>query len=134
VPVPSVVFLGDFSDERIDWGSAACHVEWDVDCVPDLDALGLVSNSREIPAVFVDQATLGISDAMRLRRIRALLPEARLVVCCPIRLISDIDPDEVGAFHALARPLKMEELKAAIGFVWESWSRRKANNAIAGAA
>lgn len=132
--MPCVVFVGDFSEERIDWRSAAGHVGWHVYCAPDLEALELVSNSREIPAVFVDQLTQGVSDAMRLRRIRALLPDARVVICCPIRLISDIDPDEVGAFHSLARPLKMEELKAAIGFVWESWSRRKAGKTVAGAA
>lgn len=128
---PSVIFVGDFSNERIAWDTVASHLGWTVDRVPDLDALEREARCREVAAVFVDQRTHGASDAPRLKRIRSMVPEARLVICCPIRFVFDIDPAENGAFHVIARPLKLEELQASIGFVWEAWIRRNARNAVA---
>jgi DNA-binding NtrC family response regulator len=132
--VPSILFLGDFSDERIVWDEAASHLAWTVHLVPDLASLERRSNGDEITAVFVDQRTQGTSDAIRLRRIRVLLPDARIILCCPLRSIFDIDPDELGVFHVIARPLKIEELRASIGFVWEAWFRRSTQNRAVAAA
>jgi DNA-binding NtrC family response regulator len=121
----SVIFFGDFSDERIAWNAAASHLGWSVHRVSDLNSLGHVSNGREVAAVFVDQRAQGTSDAIRLRSIRALLPEARIILCCPLRSMRDIDPETLGAFHVVARPLKLGELRTSMGFVSESWCRQK---------
>ena len=132
--IPSVVFFGDFSEERIPWNTAASHLGWAVQCAPDLNSLARISKDAEVTAVFVDQRTYGVSDALLLRRVRAIVPQARLIICCPIRFVFDVDPDEVGAFHVIARPLKIDELRASIGFVWESWSRRNEQNVASAAA
>jgi DNA-binding NtrC family response regulator len=131
---PIVIFVGDFSGERIALGDAASRFGWGVQRVADLDSLQRVSSEADITAVFVDQRTPGTSDAIRLRRIRALLPNARITLCCPIQWIFDFDPDELGVFHAIARPLKIEELTTSIGFVWEAWLRENARSRAVAAA
>jgi hypothetical protein len=138
MPAPAVIFFGDFSEERIAWETVADHLGWSVHCVPDFDLLAEISVGHEVTAVFVDHRAQVInqetSDAMSLRRIRALIPGVRLVLCCPIRFIFEVDPSEVGAFHAIARPFQMEELRASVGFVWEAWVRKKAESGASAAA
>ncbi len=118
---PSVIFLGDFSNERICWNELADHLGWTVCFAPDSDALGATDSGRNVRAVFIDYDVRGKLGTGQIKRVRARFAEARVVVCCALDSIGDLDLAEIGAFHAVARPLKIDEVWRSMGFVSQWW-------------
>jgi hypothetical protein len=119
-----LVFLGDFSDENIPWDEVGSHVGWTARHQRNIDGLREESGQYDVAGVFIESPAEGLTDVLRLTRIQELVPNARLVICRPLDLNHATELDAIGAFHAIARPLNLGELRQSIGFVWESWCRR----------
>lgn len=133
MPRPCLVFLGDFSGEKIRWDDVGRHVDWTVRHEQNVDSLRELNNQFDIAGVFVECSSEGLSDVLRLQRIQAIAPQACIVACRPLELMEATESDSIGAFHVIGCPLDAGELRQSIGFVWESWSRRVAPRATASA-
>lgn len=133
MPRPCLIFLGDFSDEKILWEEVGRHVDWTVRHEHNPDCLRELNGKSDIAGVFVECSGEGLNDVLRLKRIQSLVPEACVVACRPLDLMDATESDSIGAFHVIARPLDLSELRQSVGFVWESWSRRVTPRAAASA-
>jgi hypothetical protein len=124
---PIVVFLGDFQNDRLLLDEVDGHLGWRFCQVPTSEALAnLIPPLSSVTAVYLDQVSEK-NLAEELSAIRNCVPEARIVVCYPLR--SPVMAEELvsaGAFHSLPKPLHMGELKQSLGFVWEACSRSRA--------
>jgi hypothetical protein len=133
MPRPCLIFLGDFSSEKIAWNDVGRHVDWIVRHEHNPDSLRELHHECEVVGVFVECSSEGLTDVLRLKRIQALAPDACVVACRPLDLMEATESDSIGAFHVIALPLEPGELRQSIGFVWESWSRRAVPRAAASA-
>lgn len=131
---PLMVFFGDFSDELIAWDEIAGPLEWAIHFEQDLDSLAATSKTTEIPAVFVDFQTSTSTYPAQVQRLREILPNARIVLCCGIESMDDAAVTHIEPFHVVSRPLRIEEVRQSVGFVWESWRARSQTHSATSAA
>jgi DNA-binding NtrC family response regulator len=96
---------------------------WSVETVSHPEQAAAVTSNRRIAAVFFHRQALGpdCSGSDALRQLRATFPEAHLIPC---HGFSDpIDWDQLsgaGAFHSLWLPVKENELRQCLGFIWQT--------------
>jgi DNA-binding NtrC family response regulator len=96
---------------------------WSVETVSQLEQAAAVTRNRRVAAVFFHREAFGRDCTWHdaLRRIRMTFPEAHLIPC---HGFSDpIDWDQLadaGAFHSLWLPLKENELRQCLGFIWQT--------------
>lgn len=119
---PTVVFCGNFHDQHIAWSHVTPQYGWRLCEVPSIEDLGKIADKLNVAAVFVQSDPGELAE--RIEKIRALLPNARVVFCYPHS--APMLADELvcaGAFHSIPRPLNEGDVKRCLGFVWEAWSR-----------
>jgi DNA-binding NtrC family response regulator len=87
---------------------------------------GEVTASEPVAAlVSRDALAPGQTWAETLRQLRLALPGIRLITCHGFSDPIDWQElSEAGAFHAIHVPLKENELRQALGFVWKAERRR----------
>jgi hypothetical protein len=100
--------------------------------LPPLDAVardfgwtvGALSGKTVAALISRDALGSGYSWGETLRQLRLALPHVRLITCHGFSDPIDWEElSEAGAFHAIHLPLKENELRQALGFVWEAERR-----------
>ncbi len=100
---------------------------WSVEVAEDLHHLRLLGETGNVVAVFFEAKNLGQSWEDALRSVREAAPQALLIPCH--RFSDSVNwPDlaDAGAFHALPVPLKSDEVRQSLSFVWSARLRRTA--------
>jgi len=98
---------------------------WSVEVAEDLDRLRLLGETGNVVAVFFEAQSLGQSWEDALRAVRDAAPQALLIPCH--RFSDSVNwPDlaDAGAFHALPVPLKSDEVRQSLSFVWSARLKR----------
>jgi hypothetical protein len=106
--------------------TVAAEFGWEVKVVSDLHEAAAAPGGWKTTAVLFHHDALGPAcswiDAVRL--LRSAVPEACLVACHDFS--ESIDWPELcdaGAFHAIAFPLKANEVRQSLGFISEAEKR-----------
>jgi hypothetical protein len=97
-----------------------------VDIAHDLGEIAGAQADRKTVAAFVHHDFLGreYSWVEAIRRLRLTLPEVRVIACHGFAESIDWpELSDAGAFHALWLPLKENEVRQSLGFVWEAEKR-----------
>lgn len=117
---PDVVEMAAFERLTPEFG-------WSVEVAPDLSALKHWRNAGNVVAVFFECNSLGLPWEKALQLVREAMPQALLIPCH--RFSDSVNwPDlaDAGAFHAVALPLKSNEVRQSLSFVWAARLRRSA--------
>jgi hypothetical protein len=96
---------------------------WSVETVSNPAEATTLAHTRRIAAVFFHREVFGESCTWRdaLRELRMTLPEAHLIPCHGFSDPIDWDQlSDAGAFHSLWLPLKENELRQCLGFIWQT--------------
>jgi hypothetical protein len=99
---------------------------WSVDVAKDLYQVASIQESRKTVAVLFSRDALAPNCSWRetISLLRLALPNTRLVPC---RGFSDSigwqELCDAGAFHSLWLPLRENEVRRSLGFVWQAQSR-----------
>jgi hypothetical protein len=96
---------------------------WSVETASGPEQAATIAQNRRVAAVFFHREAFGNACSWRdaLRRLRTTLPEAHLIPCYGFS--DPIDWDQLrdaGAFHSLWLPLKENELRQCLGFIWQT--------------
>lgn len=99
---------------------------WAVDVAHDLCELAAAQKNRKTVAVLFSRDAVGSGHSWigTTMKLKLALPQVRLVACHAFP--ESIDWPELcdaGAFHALWLPLKENEVRRTLGFVWEAEKR-----------
>ena len=103
----------------------AADFGWTAEVVYELCEAAFIEASRQIVAVLFSSDALGPGKSWleTIRALRLALPKLRLVACHSFT--ESIDWPELcdaGAFHALWLPLKEDEVRRTLGFIWAAES------------
>jgi hypothetical protein len=103
--------------------SIAHEFDWHVETADTLIDAATLAASQRIVAVFFHREALGPdcswTDALHL--LSAILPESRLIPCHGFSEPTDWSQlSDAGAFYFLWLPLKENELRQCVGFVWQT--------------
>jgi hypothetical protein len=99
---------------------------WDVLVAPDLDRVVAVQEYRKIMAFLFagDALGSGLSWLESISLLQLASPTTRLIPCHGFSVSVDWpELSEAGAFHSLRLPLRENELRRTLGFLWESEKR-----------
>ncbi len=111
-------------DFRIVHGSAQ-GFGWTIEVADDLHAAAVIQASRKTIAVLFHREALGsCSWQDGIRALRRTLPDVRPIACHGFSESAD-RPGlcDAGAFHSLWLPMKEDEVRRALGFVWAAERR-----------
>lgn len=98
---------------------------WSVEVAEDLNRVRSLGETGNVVAVFFEAQSLGQSWEDALRLVREAAPQALLIPCH--RFSDSVNWPELadaGAFHALPVPLKSDEVRQSLSFVWSARLRR----------
>ena len=116
----SVVLLGDFSRERLDFGALGDAFGWSVQRAADLSEFAKLPGGQEILAVVVHLRQPALASWRYIvQAVQNSAPRARVLVCHGVG--DDASPSEglaAGAYHTLLTPLQANEVRQAFGFLW----------------
>ena len=116
-----VVFIGDFSNERLDLRSIERDFCWSVAQVSDLEGLNRIAQACTVTAVLIHAGTLNMPWRETMRAIRAAAPRARVIVCHRGEQAHfRAEMVDSGAFGVLLSPLAQSEVRQSLGFIWAS--------------
>lgn len=123
-----VVVLGNPSAvETHAFEKLAPEFGWSVEVAHDLSQLSEFSAAANVVAVFFEANKLGLPWEDALRLVREAAPQALLVPCHRLsEFVNWPELVDAGAFHAVALPLKPEELRQSLSFVWSARLKRTA--------
>lgn len=94
---------------------------WQVVTVSGPEEASALARNRRVAAVFFLRDASGGSWTDALGQLRAMVPEAHLIPCCGFSDPVDWDQlRDAGAFHSLWLPLKENELRQCLGFIWQA--------------
>ena len=128
MPNATVVFLGGLPVHIPAVQELASEFGWTVQAAEDLTHLRQLGSMRNVAAILFDPRSLGLTATQALVATREIVPHARLIPC---HRFSDVvnwpEWADAGAFHALALPLKLSEVRQSLGFVWSARLRRSAH-------
>ena len=99
---------------------------WDVDVANDLPELAKASPCRKTVAILLHHDALGPGYSWHelIMLLTRTLPDVRVVACIGFQeSIHWPELCDAGAFYALWLPLKENELRQCLGFVWEAERR-----------
>jgi hypothetical protein len=100
---------------------------WGIEITNNLTEVAAAQpNQKTVAALFCcDALGPGYSSLETTRILRRELPEVRLIVCHGFAEAIDWpDLSDAGAFHELMLPLKENEVRLCLGFVWQAENRR----------
>ena len=121
MPHATVVLLGNLPVETLPIEVVAAEFGWSVESAVDLGHLRKLARSHNLVAVLFHPDGFGLTHSQIMNAVRDSAPSAR---CIPCHRFSDRvnwpDLAEAGAFHALALPLKLNEVRQSLGFVWSA--------------
>ena len=124
----SVVLLGSLPLEAPELNRLVQEFGWSFETAANVDQLRDLRACRNLAAILFDASALALSWEQALRELRALDSEALLIPC---HRFSDpvvwSDLVKAGAFHALAMPLDMGEVRQSLAFVWSARFRGAKN-------
>ena len=105
---------------------------WTLEIAPALNEIRDGAAGRPV-AILCDAESLGLSWRDALRTIREIDSQALLIVC---HRFSDVvnwsELADAGAFHALALPLDLGEVRQSLAFIWAAGLRDAAESLKAG--
>lgn len=101
---------------------------WGVKLVEDISDLAVAQVCRRAAVVLFHRDAVGREhswfDAARF--LRLTLPESRLVACHGFsELLEWPELSDFGVFHAVGLPLKENEVRQSLGFVWQALNSPK---------
>jgi hypothetical protein len=107
--------------------SVARDFEWEVDVFHDFREAAVAQAYRKTGALLFHRDALGsgCSWLEAIRVLRLAVPDVRLIPCHGFSELVDWQELSVaGAFHALWLPLRENEVRRTLGFVWGAEKRR----------
>jgi len=121
-----IVFLGNRpAIETIAFEKLTPEFGWSVEVAEDANRLRRLGESGNVVAVFFEVDMLGRSWEEALQSARDAAPQALLIPCH--RFSDSVNWPELadaGAFHALPVPLKQDEIRQSLSFVWSARLKR----------
>lgn len=124
----TVVLLGNLPFETPALNRLVPEFGWSLETASDLCQLRNIAAVRRPVAILLDAHTLGMPCKMALEAVREVDPSALLIVCH--RFSDDLNWHELaqaGAFHALALPFNLSEVRQSLAFVWAARFRSASN-------
>lgn len=125
----TLVLLGNVRFEAASLDGLCLEFGWLIEGAIDLDHLRELSVGRNSIAILFDANSLGLSWQEALASIREVDSQAFLIPC---HRFSDVvtwrELADAGAFHTLALPLDVGEVRQSLGFIWSARSRRAAKH------
>jgi hypothetical protein len=121
-----IVMPGSTRPDLLALQTVAGEFGWVVDIAHDLGEIAEAQADRKTVAAFFHRDFLGreYSWVEAIRRLRLTLPEVRVIACHGFAESIDWpELSDAGAFHALWLPLKENEVRQSLGFVWEAEKR-----------
>lgn len=119
-----IVVFGELCQERICWEELQEKLRIQVILAPTLEEFKEIANQREVEGLLVEMP--------HARLIKKLIGSAKMIVCHPMSEPPEPEQLEaIGAFHAVALPLKFDEVLHSVGFVCQAVSNPKPVKVIA---
>jgi hypothetical protein len=128
MPQGTIVFLGGPLVETSALHRLVPEFGWSLESAADLTSLRNLAAANTVIAVLFDARSLALSWQHALRLVGQAASTAFLIPCH--RLSDKVDWPELadsGAFHALALPFDVSEVRQSLGFVSFARNRRAAN-------
>lgn len=114
----SAIVFGEMCAQHVDWAELERRFPVELVFASEAQSLPDIARRRRVIAVLVaiDQ----------FQSIRHLLPDVRWIVCHPMSAEPAAETLEaIGAFHAIAYPLRLDEVRHSLGFVWDAVTRKR---------
>ena len=109
----------------------AAESGWSFEHAGNLRQLQEIGSTRDVVAVLIEAATLGMPPAEALQAVSEALPKTLPILCHKAsENIQWTQLADAGAFHALLLPLRASEVRQTLGFVWEAQRRRRSRAAL----
>jgi DNA-binding NtrC family response regulator len=124
----TVVLLGNLPAEMPSLNRLVPEFGWSLDTASDFDQLRSLLTVRRPVAILLDANGLGLPCKMALDAVREIDSQTPVIVCH--RFSDPVDWHELaraGAFHALALPFNLGEVRQSLAFVWAARFRRARN-------
>jgi hypothetical protein len=122
-----VALHGDFEDEQVDWQRLGNTFDFRFESSDSQDSLRKLYEAHSLAGVLWDWNAETAPAPEDVELVQESAPGARIVLCHPIvRSYWIEDLETHGLFHALLRPLQMNEVRQALGFLWQALSRDEA--------
>jgi len=103
----------------------AAESGWSFEHAGNLRQLREIGSLRDVVAVLIDTATLGMPPQQALQAVAHAVPRSLPILCHKAsETIQWTELAQAGAFHALLMPLHPSEVRQALGFVSEARGRR----------
>src|SRR5579863_5545927 len=115
----TVVLVGNLPLETPALNRLVPEFGWSLDTAHDLDQLKKLVAVHRCVAILLDPNSLGLPCKMALDAVREIDSQALLIVCH--RFSGDFNWPELanaGAFHALAVPFDLNEVRQSLAFAW----------------
>ncbi len=119
----TVILLGSSGTQPLN--GLVQEFSWALETSASLDEFRDLNAVRSPAAILFDADSLGLSWRQALRSIREIDSHALLIVCH--KFSNHVDWSELaeaGAFHALALPWDVREVRQSLAFVWSARFRR----------
>lgn len=125
----TVVLLGDFPLDSAPLTGLIQEFGWTIEIAPGLNEIRGLDGVRRPVAILFDAQSLGLSWRDALRTIREIDSRALLIIC---HRFSDVvnwsELADAGAFHALAMPFDLGEVRQSLAFIWAARFRDAAES------
>ena len=119
-----IVVFGKLCQERICWTELQQKLRIQLILAPSMEELREITNQRQVQGLLVEMP--------HARLAKKLIGNARLIVCHPMSEPPEPEQLEaIGAFHAVALPLKFDEVLHSLGFLWQAVTNPKPPKVIA---
>jgi len=128
-----IVMPGSTQPDLLALQSVAGGFGWTVEIAHELGVVAATRADRKTVAALVHRDSLsgGRSWVESIRLLRRALPEVRVIACHGFAESIDWPAlSDAGAFHALWLPLKENEVRQSLGFVWEAEKRLAARSEV----
>lgn len=117
---PAIAVFGDLPADSGILEPAAREFGWNVHRTPDIHALRSLSHSCGVVVVLFEYSSVTKPED-HLQTLRSAAGDARFIVCHRFSdSIAWSDWADAGAFDALLLPLKGNEVRRSLGFVWSA--------------
>jgi DNA-binding NtrC family response regulator len=125
----TVVLLGKLPVNTAPLTGLVQEFGWTLEIAPGLNEIRDLGGVRRPVAILFDAQSLGLSWREALRTIREIDSQALLIVC---HRFSDVvnwsELADAGAFHALALPFDLGEVRQSLAFIWAARFRDAAES------
>lgn len=127
----TVCLLGSPCEKSLSMETLAAESGWTFEHAGDLRQLREIGAARDIVAVLIDAAMLGMRPEDAVQAVSDAAPKSLPILCHKAsETIEWTELAQAGAFHALLMPLHPSEVRQTFGFISDAHRRRRVREII----